>query len=350
MIKTLMIVLLCALVFSQVASPVAYAAETYENYLEKLSVSEALADPEIVRFLRETDKLDEFFTIQEQLRDAEYAATANYVNETFQTTSVTASDIEKISEEFDLLLPNESYSEIIDNGTMAVTINPLGTIVDIWWVYGEISDTSFCVKVALVDADNTLDVARGSYTHYRLSNSRWVNVNSGSINFSCSNITNGPIYTWHADKYWVKEKFEYEVTITDNGTSQKFTNKDEKTELSRYNFEANAYNKMEANGGQRHHFIPAKSLSTNGFNTGSAYCIRMMTDDHYNTGSYGSAQHVSTITTLLSKRAYHDAIQHEVDDFKSQDDSEGIYRNLQEKYYYEMIDCIYYYKQLFGLD
>lgn len=76
----------------------------------------------------------------------------------------------------------------------------------------------------------------------------------------------------------------------------------------------------------------------------------MMTDDHYNTGSYGSAQHVSTITTLLSKRAYHDAIQHEVDDFKSQDDSEGIYRNLQEKYYYEMIDCIYYYKQLFGLD
>lgn len=33
MIKTLMIVLLCALVFSQVASPVAYAAETYENYL-----------------------------------------------------------------------------------------------------------------------------------------------------------------------------------------------------------------------------------------------------------------------------------------------------------------------------
>ena len=128
MIKTLMIVLLCALVFSQVASPVAYAAETYENYLEKLSVSEALADPEIVRFLRETDKLDEFFTIQEQLRDAEYAATANYVNETFQTTSVTASDIEKISEEFDLLLPNESYSEIIDNGTMAVTINPLGLV------------------------------------------------------------------------------------------------------------------------------------------------------------------------------------------------------------------------------
>lgn len=345
-----MITLLCLLVVLQVALPVAYAAETGKTYLEKMSVTEAFADPEVLRFLRETDKLDEFFSIQEQLRDSEYAATANCVNETFETSYVTASDIEKITEEFELLLPNESFPGIIDNGTMAVKKNLLGVIQDIWYVYGDITDTSFCVKVALVDADNRLDIAEGSYTHYRLDNTRWVNVNKGPINFRCTRITNGPIYMWYADKYWVKEKFEYEITITDNGTSEKFTDDGiESNRNTRYNFESKPYNRLTANGGQRHHFIPAASLTANGFNSNEAYCIRMMTADHKLTGSYGSSSYVRNITTLLSNGQYHDAIEHEVNDLKATSDSEGQYTSLQQKYYVHVINCIYYYKQLFGL-
>ena len=127
------------------------------------------------------------------------------------------------------------------------------------------------------------------------------------------------------------------------------TIKDENN-YTRYNFEAKPYESFSANGGHRHHFVPAKALKDNGFNSNTAYCIRMMAEDHWNTGSYGSATYVKESSELLSRGQYQAALQKEVDDLQSENDCEGIAGNLQQKYYDEVIICLFQYESLFGIN
>lgn len=109
------------------------------------------------------------------------------------------------------------------------------------------------------------------------------------------------------------------------------------------------YNAFTANGGHRHHFIPAKSLTSNSFSAQTAYCIRMLADDHRRTESNGNSTYVAQTTTLLKNQKYEDALQREVDDFRSKADSEGIYGSLLDKYVDQVSLCLYYYEKLFGL-
>ncbi len=141
----------------------------------------------------------------------------------------------------------------------------------------------------------------------------------------------------------------HNVTVLDNLGRYTFENAN-KNDYTRYNFEAKPYNSFSANGGHRHHFIPAASLNANGFNSDTAYCIRMMVADHQKTGSFGSSSYVANITNLLSSRKYQEALQTEVNDLQSKYDSEGIAGNLQQKYYYEVVTCLYQYEILFGIN
>lgn len=210
-----------------------------------------------------------------------------------------------------------------------------------------ITSSSFSVHAALVDADNPLDTISGTVTRYYLNNSTWTN--KDSTYFGKSVVTNGTIYTWYISELGVKEKFEYNITVNDNGGTHKFDNVGENN-FTRYNFEAKPYSSFTANGGHRHHFIPAKSLTDNSFNSNTAYCIRMMTQDHYLTGSYGSSTYVSGISYLLKNKQYQAALQVEVDDLQAKYDCEGIAGSLQQKYYDQVITCLYYYEVLFGIN
>lgn len=58
------------------------------------------------------------------------------------------------------------------------------------------------------------------------------------------------------------------------------------TSTYRYNFAGGAYGSMSSYEGQRHH-IPSDSV--NGLSTYSGPCIRMLTEDHKRTSSYGSS-------------------------------------------------------------
>lgn len=116
------------------------------------------------------------------------------------------------------------------------------------------------------------------------------------------------------------------------------------------NFEAKPYNGFTANGRHRHHFVAKTALQNNGFNTNTAYCIRMMTEDHRKTGSYGSSIYVAESSNLLSNGQYQDALQKEVNDLQSQYDCDGIAGNLQQKYFDEVIICLLQYEALFGIN
>ena len=191
-----------------------------------------------------------------------------------------------------------------------------------------------------------MDLISGTITRYFLNDETWAKKDSKT--FSKSIVTNGPVYTWRVQKWGVKEKFEYNITVKDNGKSHKYDNIN-KHILSRYNFEAKPYDSFSANGGQRHHFIASAALSKNNFNSRKAYCIRMMAADHRKTGSYGSAAYVNQVSDLLKNKKYEEALQKEVDDFKSNNDTEGIAGSLQQKYYNEVVICLANYTKLFGI-
>ena len=76
----------------------------------------------------------------------------------------------------------------------------------------------------------------------------------------------------------------------------------------------------------------------------------MMAEDHWNTWSYGSATYVKESSELLSRGQYQAALQKEVDDLQSENDCEGIAGNLQQKYYDEVIICLFQYESLFGIN
>lgn len=328
-------------------SLLSFASESDNSVvISQLSVPEALADSSIVDFLNDTGEMTELLEAQKEIRAYFYQTASNYTNSTNILSDVSPSDVQEISEQYALSLPSETETGTIDNGTLYVEKNSRGSIIDIWYIYYPITDKSISVKAAMVDADNPLGVVSGTLMCYTLNNTTW-QLRSSTV-FSKSNVTNGVISTWNITKWGVKEKFEYSTRVYDNGREHSYNNKN-KEDRVRYNFDAQPYNKFTANGGNRHHFIPANSLLRNGFNTNTAYCIRMMVADHKKTGSYGNSSYVATVTSLLQAKKYREALQHEVNDLKSKPDSEGYHGSLQQKYYNEVVTCLVEYEKLFGL-
>ncbi len=343
--KFLSIILSICIIFTMPAT--ALVVEPAVENVEQLSVSAALADPEILNFLIENDELNELYKAQEEIRNFQYDTTAAYTRESLGNFNISANDVQNVSEKYNLQLPSETVSEVIDNGTINIQRDSLGNIIDIWYIYYTVTSSSFSVRAALVDADNPLDSVSGTITRYYLNNSTWKTKDSKP--FRKGIVTNGTVYTWYVSKWGVKEKFEYDITVTDNGLRHNYDNVNEDN-FTRYNFEAKPYRSFSANGGQRHHFVPAKSLNNNGFDSNTAYCIRMMTEDHKKTGSYGSSTYVTVMTNLLSNKKYQDALQKEVNDLQSKYDCEGIAGNLQQKYYGEVITCLIKYEELFEIN
>lgn len=340
--------LFIAIVLSLSINVTAFANESNNSTTtEQLPVFVALSNPEIVNFLNETGEFDELAAIQTTLKNSLYESAANNTNHSLNISSVSVDDIQKLSNKYDLSLPFENEMGMIDNGSINVTRNTLGDIIDVWYLYYPYNDSSFSVCAALIDNDNPLDSVKGTVTRYCLNNTTWEKEDDKS--FSKTGVKNGEILHWSVDKWGVKEKFEYNITVVDNGKTNNFDNANENN-MTRYNFEAKPYNSFSANGGHRHHFIPATSLKEASFNSNTAYAIRMMTADHKLTGSYGSSSYVKDVTNLLRNKQYYEALQHEVDDLQSHLDSEGLAGTLQQKYYNEVVICLFQYESLFGIN
>lgn len=324
----------------------AFAVNIGRSY-EILLPSEALQNSSILLYLNENNKLSEFYEVQHIIRQNADQDAAAYSAKLLGDTCIDASEVQRLRQKYNLLVPSESNSGIINNGYMYVARDSRGTIYDVWYLYYLVSDTGFSINAALIDIDNPLDSITGTVTYYTLSGTSWVSKMQKSLDYK--NVWNGNIFTWYVTKWGVKEKFEYDITVNDNGSTFKFSNTN-KNDYVRYNFDAQPYNSFSANGGQRHHFVSKSALTSNGYNANNAYCIRMMTEDHMRTGSYGSPTYVSQESTLLKNRLYESLLQKEVNDLKSAQDSEGIAGSLHQKYYNEVVTCLYQYEGLFGIN
>ena len=326
---------------------ITYAGELTEDTVEEYTVSEAFSNEEIVEFMKVSGDIAEFCEAQNEIRESEYFSIAENIASVSSIDDATTDLIKEIDSKYELELPNETENELIENGNIFVQRDSRGIITDTWYLYYTTSDTAFYVRAAGIDPDNSLELISGTLLCYYLNNSSWVKLDD--VHFNKSSVKNGIVYTWAIDKWGVKEKFVYNIAVTAGGQVFSFSNVDNDYEYKRYNFEAEPYTSLTANGGQRHHFVPATALNNNGFNSNTAYCIRMITADHYNTGSYGSSTYVRNSSNLLASGQYDEALQMEVDDLKSEMDSEGGTQTLQQKYYNEVVICLVQYELLFGI-
>lgn len=215
-----------------------------------------------------------------------------------------------------------------------------------WYFYYTVSDSAFIINAALIDYNDPLDKVTGTVTRYTLNDTSWVRQTQRAV--EKNNVMNGVVDAWFVSKWAVKEKFEYDLVIVDNGVTNRFNNIN-KNNYYRYNFDAQPYNSFTANGGQRHHFVSRSALNSNGYNSNTAYCIRMMTADHRKTGSYGNTSYVNQESQMLKNRQYEALLQKEVNDLKSKQDCDGIAGTLQQKYNDEVVTCLFQYERLFGI-
>lgn len=312
---------------------------------EILLPSEALSDTAIVDYLRNTNKLGEFYKAQNAIKQNYDEQTAQYAARMLNESDISSSDVEEIRTKYNLLLPNESKNGIIDNGYMCVK-KKAGRILGAWYFYYTVSDSAFIINAALIDYNDPLDKVTGTVTRYTLNDTSWVRQTQRAV--EKNNVMNGVVDAWFVSKWAVKEKFEYDLVIVDNGVTNRFNNIN-KNNNYRYNFDAQPYNSFTANGGQRHHFVSQSALNSNGYNSNTAYCIRMMTADHRKTGSYGNTSYVNQESQMLKNRQYEALLQKEVNDLKSKQDCDGIAGTLQQKYNDEVVTCLFQYERLFGI-
>ena len=120
---------LCALLLLSAYLPSAYAFDS-GNSTEQLPLSVALENPEIVSFLKETGEINQIYQEQTETRNSIYSEIASYANESLDIGTVTEERVAQLVEKYDLQLPGESASGIIDDMTLYIERNTKGNIID----------------------------------------------------------------------------------------------------------------------------------------------------------------------------------------------------------------------------
>lgn len=241
---------------------------------------------------------------------------------------------------------NEDFNdeEIDINATVLVeSIQSLsGTYYgNVWYLTYSVSDYNFQINVLNVGSD-PLDSISGYVDKYNKDQYAWKFATYTSFNKAQAN--DGKVFTWYTTKDMVAEKFEYSITVVEDGYTYSYNNVNEEDYI-RYNFDADDYNILQAKGGQRHHFVSNYALSSCRYNADTAPAIRMMAADHIYTPNWGSSASAVAFRNeeirLIGAKRYEELLQMEVNGLKATPDSEGKYSNLQQKYYDEVIIALY---------
>lgn len=325
-----------------------------DSYFEVLSVDDAYADADIVNYIADYCSKDAAVA---QAVEEEF--NSNYEDQLLERLNkglvdaglepTTKEKIREFNEKFDL--ENEA-KEFIENSnstrTDVLVLRDIETasVRSIWYITYYTTDSSFSMKV--LELGSPLDRISGRIFLYGYSGRTWLGTYKDYDNFVVTNVTNGTFYTWSVPVYYVKEKFEYSITVTEGSTIINYTNVGEDDQC-RYNFVAGSYTSIEARGGERHHFVSREALSAYGYNTNNAYCIRMIQADHYNTASHGNSDFVAEEKAYFANGDYEGLIDREVLELKAEKDSEGEYMSLWHKYYDEVFICYAAYAVLFGV-
>lgn len=277
------------------------------------------------------------------------------INSELNSSTTLSKDVKaKLSEKYNLVEPEEKPVKTIvlvkTKGDSNNTLLKANAIGNVWLLQYPVTDTNFSINVLNVGSDH-LDSIYGYVQKYNLKSYNWAL--DTSKNVSRTQVGTGNVFSWTTAKNFVEEKFEYDITVTEDGVTWSYDNIGD-NDITRYNFSVGAYSSITANGGERHHLVSSSALSKAGFNTNTAAVIRMITRDHANTSSWGSGTEQSNFRikelTLIQSGNYQQLLQLEVDGLKRSVDSEGIYPNLQQKYYDEVLVALFIMEEYFGIN
>lgn len=321
--------------------------------LEKVELDEIDDDEALYTYLEEFNGFEILKEEYENLSEHINMDLVSYINESLEgelENELTLEDVEDLTNRYGLEDSAEDY--IKANHELIVERDELTRQVsNVWYITYWTTNAGFSIKIAQVG--DRLDVVRGSVSLYRMNGSSWHSSSIGKKTFSKSQVGNGTVFTWSIPAEYVKEKFEYSITVSEDVTTRRYDNIGDDDQL-RFNFAAGKYNSLEAKGGERHHFVSQDALKSGNYSTNTAYCIRMTRDDHMKTGSYGSSTASRTYREeekkLLKDKKYRELLQKEVDDFKAKKDPDGEFKNLSVKYYDEILICLAQYEKLFGIN
>lgn len=351
--KSLALLLILSLLVGNVSS-FAYAAEEVEisscgqgveSVIEEISMEDLYNDPELKALMEENDGYRILEDTKQEALENYYSAMANSAELYEDDIIITEEDIKSVIKEFGL---EESFEETIDFDEELFVLRDAETRgISVWAITYVPDKSGLSVYVADVGSD-VLDQVTFDVSLYTLNNTTWSY--KSRAGFDKLAVGNGLAYRWNIGIDKVEEKFEYTTKVKNGSTLKEFTNVgDDSKKKVRYNFVAGPFNKLTANGVQRHHFVSASALSSTGYNSNSACAIRMITTDHYKTPSYGNSNVVSNERNMITQKKFKELLEMEVAGLSGQPDPEKLFSNLYVKYKEEVVICLTMYKALFGI-
>lgn len=322
-----------------------------ELIIESYSVAELDNHPEVIKRLEDAGIYDDIITTYDSLLKNPDAIILENVNKILSEPNsdiapLTMSELQSI---LDIYGREDAYNSLKSEASaMQILLidSPSSKAVSNIGVIMTGVDASG-IEVYLVQVGIPVNIT-GSIVGYRLNQKNWSSTPIFKDSFKKYAIGNGSAYYVKNAVEYVKEKFDFDVTISCGTESKR-----EKNSVYRYNFTAGAYNDITANGGQRHHYVSQDALKAYDFNVRKAWTIRMMAADHLklsNSGSGTKAQNFRNQEKLhLKNKTYQNLLDMEMADFAAQSDSDGYFKNLKEKYRDEIIACTAAYQKMFGI-
>lgn len=355
--KHISFLLLCLLLISSLFVNPAYAQVSIDigNDIQKLEgikiedidnypdVKEIIEEKGFQHLLETGTKKDEF--LYKHLNLAQSESTSRFEN-------LDQDRLSEIAKKLGLQMPGKPEVLIEEFFLVKYKETDSISIQNIWYLTYSADDYGFKINLVNIGFDK-IDSITGNLTMYKNNGRNWDF--GGSKAISKFQVGNGTVDTWQFSKTNVSDYFEYNLTVTEDGQTWVYSNKnnDNKYLYQRYNFAVGPYSSITASGGERHHFVSKDSLTAFGFNSNTAPSIRMLAEDHAKTPNWGSSTAAANFRAkeqdLLRQRKYEDLISLEVEAFKNISDPEGKYSNLAAKYNDYLVLCAYYYYGYFGI-
>lgn len=347
--KLPLIFTLFLLLFSSIFTGFVHAEDTGKSKNSDFTLSHISSDeidsyPDVEKFIQENG-LSSYIIDGDNSNDKELISLFQLENKV-TLPDISNDELNRLEREYGLEIPDTE----IYNTTQDILIqrsNSDLSILGAWLINYFETNTGFTITLSGIG--NSPMYFSGTLKNYRANGSSWTL--DATKDFTKTVTKNGIVYTWAHGRAYVSDYFTYNLRVAVDGVGYNYSRTDRF--YQRYYSVANAYNKLTAAGGERHHFVSANALSSTGFNSSTAPAVRMMRDDHLKTPSWGSSAAASAFRTseinYIRKKDFKGLLQFEVNGLKAAPDPEGKFPNLQQKYLYSVAEALLLAEAYFGI-